>query len=216
MPATANLLAFALAALVLILLPGPNIFYIVARGVEQGRPAAVAAALGVETGSLIHIAAAAAGLSALLASSALAFDLVRYLGAAYLVLLGLRILTRREALPVLAAAGGGRPRPLGQAYRQAVLIMVLNPKVALFFLAFLPQFVDPARGAAWAQVLVLGAIFLILGVAVDLACALAAGTIGEWLRRRPRALRWQRYTSGTVCLALGALAALAGSHDRRT
>jgi threonine/homoserine/homoserine lactone efflux protein len=90
-------------------------------------------------------------------------------------------------------------------------VNVLNPKVALFFLAFLPQFVDPARGPAWAQILVLGVVFLLIGICLDLSYATAAGTIGHWLHRRPRALRWQRYTSGSVYLALGTAAALSGS-----
>jgi len=209
MPTAGTLLAFSLAALVLIAVPGPNLIYIVARGVEQGRRAAVVSALGVETGSLVHVAAAAIGLSALLASSDLAFDVIRYLGAAYLVYLGLRTLLRKGGASGDGAVGS--PARLRDTYRQAVWVNVLNPKVALFFLAFLPQFVDPARGAPRAQILVLGAVFLLVGLCVDLAYAAAAGTIGHRLGRRPRALRWQRYTSGTVYLALGAAAALSGS-----
>ena len=211
MPSTGTLLAFSFAAFVLIAIPGPNLIYIVARGVEQGRSAAVVSALGVETGTLVHVAAAAVGLSALLASSDIAFDIVRYLGAAYLLYLGVRTLRRRDgptADPDVDAASAPRLR---HAYRQAVLVNVFNPKVALFFLAFLPQFIDPARGAAWGQILVLGVVFLLLGLCVDIACASAAGAIGHWLRQRPRALRWQRYTSGGVYLALGAAAALTGS-----
>jgi threonine/homoserine/homoserine lactone efflux protein len=211
MPTTGTLLAFSFAAFVLIAIPGPNLIYIVARGVEQGRSAALVSALGVETGTLVHVAAAAVGLSALLASSDIAFDIVRYLGAAYLVYLGVRTLRRRQGSTAGADADAtGAPR-LGHAYRQAVLVNVFNPKVALFFLAFLPQFIDPARGAAGAQVLVLGVVFLLVGLCVDIAYASAAGAIGHWLRRRPRALRWQRYTSGGVYLALGAAAALTGS-----
>jgi threonine/homoserine/homoserine lactone efflux protein len=209
MPTSGTLIAFSLAALILIVVPGPNIVYIVARGVEQGRQAAVFSALGVETGSLVHIGAAAIGLSALLASSQLAFDTVRYLGAAYLVYLGLRTLVSRKGSTPGADAAG--TPSLASAYRQAVLVNVLNPKVALFFLAFLPQFVDPARGPAWAQILVLGVVFFVIGLCLDLSYATAAGTIGHWLQRRPRALRWQRYTSGSVYLALGAAAALSGS-----
>jgi threonine/homoserine/homoserine lactone efflux protein len=209
MPTTGTLIAFSLAALVLIVVPGPNIVYIVARGVEQGRQAAVFSALGVETGSLFHIGAAAIGLSALLASSQLAFDTVRYLSAAYLLYLGLRTFAHRDR-PAADADETGAPS-LASTYRQAVLVNVLNPKVALFFLAFLPQFVDPGRGPAWAQILVLGVVFLLIGLCLDLSYATAAGTIGHWLQRRPRALRWQRYTSGSVYLTLGAVAALSGS-----
>jgi threonine/homoserine/homoserine lactone efflux protein len=209
MPTAGTLIAFSLAALVLIAVPGPNNIYIVARGVEQGRQAAVLSALGVESGSLFHIGAAAIGLSALRASSQLAFDSVRYLGAAYLLYLGLRTLSRRGG--PTAGADGTRLASLARTYRQGVLVNVLNPKVALFFLAFLPQFVDPARGPAWAQILVLGVVFFLIGLCLDLSYATAAGTIGHWLRRRPRALRWQRYTSASVYLALGAAAALSGS-----
>jgi threonine/homoserine/homoserine lactone efflux protein len=209
MPSTETVLAFAFAALVLIAIPGPNLIYIVARGVEHGRAAAFASAFGVETGTLFHIAAAAVGLSALLASSDVAFDFVRYLGAAYLLYLGLRTLLRRQG-SIAHANASSAPR-LWHAYRQAVLVNVFNPKVALFFLAFLPQFIDPARGAAWAQILALGVVFLLLGLCVDIAYASAAGTIADSLRRRPRALRWQRYMSGGVYLALGAAAALTGS-----
>jgi len=198
----------------LIVVPGPNLIYILARGVEQGRSAAVASAFGVETGSLFHIAAAAAGLSALLASSQLAFDIVRYLGAAYLVYLGIRTLLQRDEHTAAVAPSDGRR--LWHAYRQGVLVNVLNSKVALFFLAFLPQFVDPVRGAAWAQILVFGAVFLAVGLVVDLAYALAAGTVGDWLRSRPRALRWQRYSSAAVYLGLGAAAALTSSRHSRS
>jgi threonine/homoserine/homoserine lactone efflux protein len=189
MPTAGTLIAFSLAALVLIVVPGPNIVYIVARGVEQGRQAAV--------------------FSALLASSQLAFDTVRYLSAAYLLYLGLRTFARRDGTAADADETGAPT--LASTYRQAVLVNVLNPKVALFFLAFLPQFIDPARGPAWAQILVLGVVFLLIGLCLDLSYATAAGTIGHWLKRRPRALRWQRYTSGSVYLALGAAAALSGS-----
>jgi threonine/homoserine/homoserine lactone efflux protein len=209
MPTAATLIAFSLAALVLIVVPGPNIVYIVARGVEHGRQAAVFSALGVETGSLIHIGAAAIGLSALLASSQLAFDTARYLSAAYLLYLALRTFARHDGPAADANETGARS--LASTYRQAVLVNILNPKVALFFLAFLPQFVDPQRGPAWAQILVLGVVFLLIGLCLDLSYATAAGTIGHWLQRRPRALRWQRYTSGCVYLALGTAAALSGS-----
>jgi threonine/homoserine/homoserine lactone efflux protein len=211
MPSTGTLLAFSLAAFVLIVVPGPNVIFIVARGVEQGRPAAVVSALGVETGSLFHIAAAAVGLSALLASSDLAFDVVRYLGAAYLLYLGLRTLLRRDGSTAGADANATSAPRLWHAYRQAILVNVFNPKVALFFLAFLPQFVDPARGAAWVQVLMLGVVFMLLGLCVGIVYASAAGTIGHWVRRRPHALRWQRFTSGGVYVTLGVAAALTGS-----
>ncbi len=208
MPATTTLLAFALAAFVLIVVPGPNLIYILARGVEQGRSAAVASAFGVETGSLFHIAAAAAGLSALLASSQLAFDIVRYLGAAYLVYLGIRTLLQRDEHTAAVAPSDGRR--LWHAYRQGVLVNVLNPKVALFFLAFLPQFIDPMRGQAATQILALGIIFFAIALAMDILYAMASGSVGSFLRRRPQYLRWQRYLTGSVYIGLGMAAAVTG------
>lgn len=163
MPEPSTLLMFALAAVALIAVPGPNIIYITTRSLADGRRAGMVSVLGVESGTLIHVAAAAAGLSALLASSAVAFSIVRYAGAGYLIYLGLRTLLKHDD----AQDGNDSPPPaaLGHVYRQALLVQLLNPKVALFFLAFLPQFVDPDR-AATSQVLVLGAIVAMLGVSI--------------------------------------------------
>lgn len=208
----ATLLLFALAALALIAVPGPNMIYIVTRGISQGRGAAVASVLGVGTGTLAHIGAAAAGLSALLVSSTLAFDVVKYLGAAYLLYLGIRTIRGEGDARIEHARGHD---PLWRIYRQGVVVNLLNPKTALFFLAFLPQFVDPARGGVAAQILVLGTILLLLGGAMDLLYALIAGALGGWLRRRPAFLRRQRYVTGSVYLLLGAAAAITGSGRHR-
>ena len=209
MPEPATLLVFALAALALIAVPGPNLIYITARSIDQGRRAGLVSVLGVETGTLVHVAAAAAGLSALLASSAVAFAFVKYAGAAYLVYLGVRtLLARDEQGPPEDSAP---EMSLGRTYRQAVVVQLLNPKVALFFLAFLPQFVDPARGSAAGQVLVLGAVVAILGVSVSSLYALAAGAVGRRLQARGGGFaRGQRYVTGAVYLGLGAAAALTG------
>jgi threonine/homoserine/homoserine lactone efflux protein len=146
MPAPATLLVFALAAGVLVAIPGPNHIYIVTRSIAQGRTVGLASALGVETGTLVHISAATVGLSALIASSAMAFDTLRYAGAVYLGYLGIRALLRDERLDV---EGPAAERPsLRRAYLDGILVNVLNPKVALFFLAFLPQFVDQSRPAS--------------------------------------------------------------------
>jgi threonine/homoserine/homoserine lactone efflux protein len=169
---------------------------------SDGRRAGVASALGVETGTIVHVTAAAAGLSALIASSAAAFDAIRYLGAGYLIYLGIRALLTKDG----EEAGAPKPVSLARAYRQAVLVQLLNPKVALFFLAFLPQFVDPDRGPVATQVLVLGAVLGTLGFAVDCVYALAAAKLGRF-RHRQR-------VSGGIYLALGAVAALTGSRDR--
>jgi threonine/homoserine/homoserine lactone efflux protein len=208
MPDFTTLVLFAAAAIVLIAIPGPNHVYIVARSVSQGRGAGLASALGVETGTLVHVAAAAAGLSAVIASSATAFNLVRYLGAAYLVYLGIRALTRRDGheggVEVDAA-------PLRRTFAEGVMVNVLNPKVALFFLAFLPQFIDPSRGPVAVQTLVLGAVIFVLALASDLVYALAASALGERLRRRGAGFgRVQRRVTGGVYVALGAVAALSG------
>jgi threonine/homoserine/homoserine lactone efflux protein len=209
-PDGTTLLLFAAAAAVLVAIPGPNHVYIATRSLGQGRGVGLASALGVEAGTLVHIGAAAAGLSALIASSAVAFDVVKYLGAAYLIVLGMRALRGRDELDV---GGATAAVSLRRAFAQGVLVNVLNPKVALFFLAFLPQFVDPAAEGAALQVLVLGLVLSGLGLTSNVVWVLAAGALGTWLRRRPAFLRRQRYVTGGVYLALGATAALAG---RRT
>lgn len=204
MPTTSTLLAFTATAVALILLPGPGMLLLLARGIGAGRRPAVFSALGLETGTAIYVAATAAGLSALLASSALAFSVVRYAGAGYLLALGIRTLTARtvpEADPVRSQLSATR------AYRQALLIGVTNPKIAIFFLALFPQFVDPHKGSTVAQILVLGAEFVVLALIVDLLVASAAGTVGGWLRRHPMLARRQRYVTGSIYLALGASAA---------
>ena len=194
---------FVVAALALLLVPGPAVLYVVARSVDQGRPAGLASVLGVGIGSLVHIAFAAIGLSALLASSAAAFSVVKWLGAGYLIWLGLQRLLARdeEEGPVTL-----EPERLSRIFLQGVVVNVLNPKTALFFLAFLPQFVDADSGRVWSQALVLGFVFVGLGLVTDSLYALAAGTVGGLIRRRRRALR---YGSGGVFIGLGATAALA-------
>jgi threonine/homoserine/homoserine lactone efflux protein len=206
-PSLTSLLLFVLAGSVLVAIPGPNHIYIITRGLSQGRAAGLASAAGVETGTLVYCAAAAAGLAALIASSALAFDAVRYLGAAYLIYLGLRALLRYEP-PQLT--GPPDPVPLRRVYAEGVLVNVLNPKVALFFVAFLPQFLDPGRGPVAMQIVVLGLIMATIGMLSDVAYALAAGSLGTWLNTRPTFFRRQRYLTGTIYLALGVVAAITG------
>jgi threonine/homoserine/homoserine lactone efflux protein len=205
MPDPSRLAVFFGAALALLVVPGPAVLYVVTQSIDQGRRAGLASTGGIFSGTLVHVALATVGLSALLASSVVAFDVVKYAGAAYLVVVGLRRLVGRERAEVSGAAGGRR---LGQLYRQGIVVNVLNPKTALFFLAFLPQFVDPSRGAAWRQILVLGLLFACLGFLTDGTWALVAGTLGEWLRGNTRYLGIQRIVSGSVFVALGAVAAL--------
>jgi threonine/homoserine/homoserine lactone efflux protein len=207
-PDRSTFLVFALASLALILAPGPNLVYIVTRSMSQGRRAGLASAVGVEAGTLVHITAAAVGLSQLVATSALAFSVVKYAGAAYLLYLGLRALRRREGLDLTAAT---RPLQLPRIFRDGIVVNVLNPKVALFFLAFLPQFVDPAHGGATAQILALGVVFFLIALTVDVLYAIVAGALSGWLRRRPAYLRRQRFVVASIYLGLGASAAGAGT-----
>lgn len=208
MPSLPTFGLFAAAALALLVVPGPSVLYVVTRSVAQGRTAGLVSVLGIQTGALAHVAAAVLGLSALLSSSAVAFAFVKYLGAAYLILLGVRALRRREE-------PAAEPRAvvhasLRRVYAQGVVVNLLNPKTALFFLAFLPQFVDPASGPAAPQIVVLGAVFVALALLSDGTYVLLAGLLGARLRRHPRTgLRLQR-TSAVVYLGLGAATALTG------
>jgi threonine/homoserine/homoserine lactone efflux protein len=211
MPDASTFALFVAAALALLLVPGPAVLYVVTRSVDQGRPAGLASVLGVGIGSLVHIAFAAVGLSALLASSAAAFSAVKWLGAAYLIWLGLQRLLTQDEEDDLAVVESER---LSRVFLQGVVVNVLNPKTALFFLAFLPQFVDPARGAAWTQIVVLGATFVAVGLCTDSSYALLGGTAGDWLRRKSQGagFRWmRRYVPGGVYIALGAATAVSGS-----
>jgi len=202
-PTLSSLLVFAGAALVLLIVPGPAVVYITTRSVAQGRAAGLTSVLGIHTGSMVHVAAAALGLSALLVSSATTFHTVKYAGAAYLVWLGVQSLRRRThdddgADPDL------KTRSLRSVYLQGVFVNILNPKTALFFLAFLPQFVDPARGSVALQALVFGLLFILLGIVTDGAYALASAALGERLRRRARATK---RAAGVVYVGLGLLLA---------
>ncbi|HEV2894018.1 MAG TPA: LysE family translocator [Actinomycetota bacterium] len=213
MPEPSTLALFAVAAVTLLVIPGPAVLYIVARSLDQGRAAGLASVCGVHVGTLVHVAAAALGLSALLVSSATAYDTVRWLGAAYLVWLGVRrLLARDEDVP--AAPGDAARRPgLGRIFAQGVVVNVLNPKTALFFFAFLPQFVDTSRGSVPFQVVVFGVAFVVLGLLSDGAYAVAASTGAGWLRRRPGVARASRLVSGGVLISLGVTTARAGSRS---
>jgi threonine/homoserine/homoserine lactone efflux protein len=194
---------FVGASLALVVIPGPNHLYITTRGLAQGRAAGLASAFGVEAGTLVHIAAAAAGLSYLISRSATLFGIVKWAGVAYLIYLGIRAFTRKEdgvaeALP---------PQPLGKVFLEGLLVNVLNPKVTLFFLAFLPQFVHPEAGSPAVQIVLFGLTLLVLGLTSDMIYAFTAGALGHRLARRARTLR---YFSGVVYLGLGVATAFAG------
>jgi threonine/homoserine/homoserine lactone efflux protein len=199
---------FVVAALALLVVPGPAVVYIVARSIHQGRRTGLASVVGIHVGTLVHIAAAALGLSALIASSAVAFTAVKIAGAVYLVGLGLWTLLSRRAEPDVAL--GGEPN-LRRAFTQGIVVNVLNPKTALFFLAVLPQFVDSDAPHPAFQIAFLGFLFALLGLVTDSVWALAAGTAGGVLRRSRRFVSVQRYVAGTVYVGLGVLTAFAGS-----
>jgi threonine/homoserine/homoserine lactone efflux protein len=206
-PSGSTLAVFALASFLLIVVPGPAVLYVVTRSIAQGRRAGLVSMLGIEAGGLVHVAAAAIGLSAVIASSATAFTAIKLAGAAYLIYLGVRrLVARDEALPEVAVGVRSGKR----LFAQGVVVNVLNPKTAVFFLAFLPQFVDPARGAVTLQFVVLGLTFVAVAMLSDGAYALVAGTAGDWLRGSERVRRWLSRCSGAVFVGLGVTAALSG------
>ena len=211
MPDPSTLLLFGGAALALIVIPGPAVLYILAQSVEHGRRAGVVSALGVAAGGLVHIVAAAVGISALVVSSAVAFSVVKYAGAAYLLYLGIRRLLERSRAPEDALPPEARR---ARIFGRGVLVNVLNPKTALFFLAFLPQFVDPDRGPVLSQILVLGALFVLLALVSDSLYALGAGALAARIRRRSgRSRDAGRYAGAAVYLGLGTATALASRHQ---
>ena len=205
MPDFHSLLIFIGAGLLLSIAPGPDLFYIIGRSLSQGRVAGVVSALGTGAGCLFHVAAAALGLSTLMLTLPLAYDMLRYAGAAYLVFLGVRTLwSKQGSLKVQVL-----PRTsLGKIFRQGVITNVLNPKVALFFLAFLPQFANPANGPLAPQILLLGGIFIFNGTVVCLAVALAASRLGDWLKSRYNLSAWLNRLTGGLFIALGLRLAL--------
>jgi threonine/homoserine/homoserine lactone efflux protein len=194
------LLLFVVAGLALNFTPGPDLLYITARSLAQGWRAGAASALGIAAGCLVHTAAAALGISVVLRSSPIAYDALRLAGAAYLIWLGIQALrTPRGATPIAPLT----PTPLRAVFWQGFATNVMNPKVALFFLAFLPQFADPSRGPFALQVLLLGLIFIGNGLWVCLAVARAAATAGDWLQRRAGAVTWMQRGSGALLVGLG-------------
>ena len=193
---------FGVASIALLLVPGPAVLYVVTQSAEQGRSAGLASVAGIHIGTFVHIVAAAAGLSAIILASAVAFSAVKFAGAAYLVYLGVRKLFERPA----SSEDEPRRAPLRRVFARGAIVNVLNPKTALFFLAFLPQFVDADRGAVWSQVVVLGLVFVGLGLVSDSTYALLGDAVGSLLRRRASAMR---RISGSIYIGLGAVAALA-------
>lgn len=211
MPSWSTLILFATATSIMVFTPGPNTLYVIARSIQQGRKAGIVSSLGVEMGTLIHIVAAALGLSALLVSSVLAFNLLKYLGAAYLIYLGVKTLLNREKS---ATAKPIKAESLGRTFSQAVLVNLANPKCAVFFFAFLPQFIDAERGAAATQILYLGAVVVLLGFTSGSAYSFLASGIGNLLRGNLKFLRAQRYFAGSVYIGLGLATAITGTNRK--
>ena len=192
---------FLVAAFVLLITPGPAVFYIVARSVQQGSLAGIVSAVGVVTGGFIHVLAGTVGLSALVLSSPIAFTTVKYFGALYLVYLGFRAFSGKDQSgdPYLQLS----PRELGRVYRDGLLVNLFNPKTILFFIAFLPQFVDSTRSNPGMQFLLLGTIMVSMGLATDSMYATMAGRASQWLRKTGRRLSYHQWFAGTVYLGLG-------------
>ncbi|MCC6300457.1 MAG: LysE family translocator [Anaerolineales bacterium] len=198
---------FILAALALLLVPGPAVLYITARSAHQGRVAGLVSVLAIETANFLQAVAAALGLSAILLSSALAFDVVKYLGAGYLIYLGVRKLFFAEN----ASEEEFKQESLSRIYWQGLAINILNPKTALFFFAFLPQFVDPARGNVIAQNLLLGALFVGMAIVTDSMYALVVSSFADKLRGNQRFQTGGRYFAGLIYVGLGITTALTGT-----
>lgn len=201
---------FALAAFMLALTPGPDMLYIATRSVAQGRRAGVVSALGVHAGVLVHTLAAAAGLSTVIAASATAFGLIKLAGAVYLIFLGIKTLMDDAGMLAVEAVGHAGLRAI---FYQGLITNILNPKVILFFLAFLPQFVDPARGSVALQLVSLGLLLFVVSLPVDMAVGLAGGAIGSWLRARKNIQTFSKWMTGSVFIALGIATALHGSRN---
>lgn len=205
MPSPNAVLAFGVASFVLFLIPGPAVVYIVNRSISDGRATALASVAGLELGNFVHVIAATVGLSAILATSATAFMIVKWLGAIYLIGIGIRTLRTRPERLAWSADTASRRRAFGQG----VVVNTLNPKVALFFLSFLPQFIDPALGPTWTQALVLGTMFTLMGCVMDGTWAVVAGSVRDLLLRGRAQVFVRRWVSGSLFVMLGVIAARA-------
>jgi len=205
-PSASTRAVFAAASFALIVVPGPSVLYIVGASISQGRRAGLTSMLGVQAGGLIHVFAAAVGVSALIASSAEAFTIVKFAGAAYLVYLGVQRIRHAGEDDHTQQA----PRSHAHLFRQGVVVNVLNPKVAIFFVAFLPQFIDPSAGTPGLQIVVLGLLFILIAMISDGTYALLAGTAAEHLRGSFRSRQRLDRISGTIIIGLGAVAVLTG------
>ncbi len=209
MPDLNAIVTFAIASVALLLIPGPAVIYVLNRSVADGREVGLAAVAGLELGNLVHVIAASVGLSAVLATSATAFNVVKWLGAGYLIFVGLRTLARKPQSIESVGASVSRRR----SFLQGIVVNTLNPKVALFFLSYLPQFIDADNGAAWSQALILGIIFVAIGCITDGAYALAASALRNVLVDGRTLPFVQRYVAGSVFIGLGLMATRASSRS---
>ena len=209
---TTQLTLFIAATLALLIVPGPTVLYIIAPSLEQGRIAGLISVLGVSIASLVHVAFARLGILALLVKSATAFSLVKYLGAMYLIYLGLRTLTNKTRTVTVLEA---KPLKLSRIFWQGFIVNLLNPKTALFFLAFLPQFVNPGHGAVWLQICILGMIFVGLAIVNDGLLAMVAGTVRPYLSGHRLVTQMHKDVSGSIYIALGITTALSGNGQHK-
>ena len=205
MPSLSTYAVFVVTCLALLAIPGPAVLYIVSRSIDQGRTAGLLSALGVTTGTLVHVAAAAIGLSSLVLASSVAFGVVRYAGAAYLVFLGIRrLLTRQSDVLVEERT----PRSLRRLYTQGFVVNLLNPKTIVFIFAFIPQFVDVEAGHVGVQIVLLGLTLAVLGLLSDSLYAIVAGSIADRLRGSRAVARFERWFGGGILVGLGLAAAV--------
>lgn len=199
---------FALASILLAITPGPDMIYIATRSIAQGKNAGVVSVLGVNTGILIHTFAAALGLSALIAASAVAFSMVKYAGAGYLIYLGIQtFLTKSDKLEIRSTTRA----KLSQVFYQGLLVNLFNPKIILFFLAFLPQFVDSSQGSVKLQLLLLGILFVVVTIPINIGVGLAGGQVGVWLKARQGLQKATKWVTGSIYIALGLTTAMTSS-----
>ena len=205
MPDLQSIIAFAIASVALLLIPGPAVIYVLNRSVSDGREVGLAAVAGLELGNFVHVLAATVGLSAILATSATAFNIVKLLGASYLIFVGIRTLLRQPQ----QIASESTSVSLRRSFTQGIIVNTLNPKVALFFLSYLPQFIDADKGAAWSQALVLGSTFVFIGCLTDGMYALTASALRGVLLKGRTLPFVQRYVAGSVFVLLGVVAATA-------
>src|SRR6478736_4623831 len=204
MPSLGTYALFIATALVLLAIPGPAVLYVVGRSIDQGRTAGLASVLGITSGTIVHVTLATVGLSSLVLASKVAFDAVRYVGAAYLVYLGVRRLLTRQ---VDEGPTGRVPRTTRDLYTQGLIVNLLNPKTIVFIFAFIPQFVDVNDGHVWFQIMLLGFTFAALGLMSDSCYALVAGTVADRLRGTRMIARIERWVGGTVLIGLGVASA---------